>query len=246
MIWAAGFLIFWVAIAWRYFRLTRLLRSSPTIEEGPACVSLQEAALDLQVDDAPDLLLTSQTTSPFLFGTLRPRIILPSCLLTELTKPQLQAVLAHELVHFKRHDTWIGWLQVIAQSIYWFHPFLWWANRQLRYERECACDETVLRLGQMDPQSYAHSIVQVLTAARGKSVAGGSLVGVFEHGTKLQNRLEEIMNFEPTKRKFGWPSRVVLLVVAALFLPMAPGILQSSPAQTPAAAQSSDNSPVAT
>jgi beta-lactamase regulating signal transducer with metallopeptidase domain len=233
MIWAAGFLIFWVAVLWRYSRVAQLARCGLAADEGPASVTLQQAALDLQLDRAPDLLLTSQITSPFLFGTVRPRIVLPSRVFTDLTEPQLRAVLAHELVHFKRRDTWIGWLQVIAQSVFWFHPFIWWSNRQLRHERECACDEMVLRLGQIDPSSYAHCIVQVLTAARGKSVAGGSLVGVFEQGTKLQNRLEEIMNFEPAKRKFGWPSRLALLVVAALFLPMAPGIVRSSAAQTP-------------
>jgi hypothetical protein len=124
----------------------------------------------------------------------------------------------------KRRDTWIGWLQVLAQSVFWFHPFLWWANRQLRHERECVCDDMVLRLGRITPRQYGESIVRVLTESRARSLVAGSLVGVFEPGARLQNRLEDIMNYEPIKREFTWVSRLALVAFAILFVPIAPGL----------------------
>ena len=63
-------------------------------------------------------------------------------------------MLAHELVHWHRRDMWIGWLQVVVQGLFWFHPFVWWANNQLRHERECVCDEAVLRRDEHSPRSY--------------------------------------------------------------------------------------------
>jgi bla regulator protein BlaR1 len=81
-----------------------------------------------------------------LFGVVRPRIVVPERLLGELNDVELRAVLAHELAHWRHHDTWIGWLQVIAQSIFWFHPLLWWANAELRNERELVCDRAVLKV----------------------------------------------------------------------------------------------------
>ncbi len=231
--WAAGCVLFWGAVVWRYARLVRATRSARAIDEGPLRVALEQIALDLHVRRVPELYCSTLVTSPFLFGVVRPRIVLSEESLAQLDQLELRAVLMHELVHWKRHDTWIGWLQVLAQGIFWFHPFLWWANGQLRHERECVCDEAVLRMGRITPRSYCESIVHVLTAARGRSLVAGSLVGVFERGSKLQNRLEEIMNYKPLNKGFGWPSRLAVVAFALLFLPMAPGVVDTTLAETP-------------
>lgn len=222
-VWAGGCMLFWGVVGWRYGRLARALRSDEVIDEGPVRIALEQIAMDLKLRIVPELLVTKQATGPFLFGVIRPRIVLPEGLLGKLDDSELRAVLTHELVHWKRRDTWIGWAQVLVQGLFWFHPFAWWANGQLRHERECVCDETVLRVGRISPEQYGESIFRVLTAARGRSLAAGSLVGVFERGAKLQNRLENIMSHESSKREFGWGSRLALAVFAVTFLPMAPG-----------------------
>ncbi|MEX2114803.1 MAG: M56 family metallopeptidase [Pirellulales bacterium] len=242
-LWCAGCLAFWALVAWRYVRLNRVLRSAAIVDEGPLRVALERAALAQGLRDAPELLLTELVTSPFLLGVIRPRIVLPAASIAELEPADLETVLTHELVHWQRRDTWVGWMQVLAQGLLWFHPLLWWANRQLRHERECVCDEGVLRQGQIAPHRYGELIVRVLTTARARSLVGGSLVGVFEQGAYLQNRLEEIMNFAP-KRRFGWPARVGLLTFALLFLPMAPGVMKQGTADDQRLA-ANDNPPTA-
>lgn len=226
--WVVGGVLFWVIVACRYATITRIGRSAHPIDEGPVRVSLEQIAMDLKLRRVPDLLATQTVTSPFLFGVTQPRIVLPDALLGQLNEIELKAVLTHELVHWKHHDTWVGWLQVVGQSIYWFHPLVWWANRQIRHERECVCDEMVLSLGRISPRHYGESILRVLTESRARSLVAGSLVGVFEPGAKLQNRLEDIMSYETTKRQFTWTRRLALTVFAAMFLPMAPGVLDTT------------------
>jgi beta-lactamase regulating signal transducer with metallopeptidase domain len=225
--WGVGGVLFWAVVGCRYVTITRIARSARPIDEGPLRVSMEQIALDLKLRRVPELLATETVTSPFLFGLTQPRIVLPDALLKQLSDMELKAVLTHELVHWKRHDTWIGWLQVFGQSIFWFHPFVWWANRQIRHERECVCDEIVLSLGRISPRQYGESILRVLTESRARSLVAGSLVGIFEPGAKLQNRLEDIMSYEPSKRRFTWTTPVALAVFAALFLPMAPGVLST-------------------
>jgi len=231
--WTAGGLLFFSIVGGRYTRLVRAIRSVPAIDEGPLRVALEQLAIELQLSDVPDLRSTPLVTSPFLFGVRRPCIVLPEKALAELSEGELQAVLTHELVHFQRRDTWVGWLQVLAQGLFWFHPLVWWANSQLRHERESACDDTVLRSEQIEPQHYGESMVRVLTASRGRSLVAGSLVGVFERGVRFQERLEDIMNFEPRKREFGFGGRLLLAALAIGLLPMAPGAVQSAPGDTP-------------
>jgi uncharacterized protein (TIGR03435 family) len=69
-------------------------------------------------------------------------------------------VLAHELCHIRRRDNLFAALHMIAESIFWFHPFIWWIGRQLIEERERACDEDVLRMGG-EPQIYAEAILNI-------------------------------------------------------------------------------------
>jgi hypothetical protein len=156
-----------------------------------------------------------------LVGVLRPMIVLPESIVARLSAEDLRIVLAHELVHWRRRDTGTGWLQVFVQGVFWFHPLVWWANARIRHERECACDETVLREANCDRDGYGEAIVRVLTAARGRSLATANMVGVFERDSQLQLRLEEIMSFDPKKRRFGWLSRAALAAAALVLLPMA-------------------------
>jgi beta-lactamase regulating signal transducer with metallopeptidase domain len=220
-VWAAGCLALWLVVAWRYRRILRAASAMRRIDEGPMRVELERLAARFSVRVVPDLYSTERTASPMLVGVLRPRIVLPESVVARLSPEELRNVLAHELVHWRRRDTWIGWLQVFVQGVFWFHPLVWWANTRIRHERECACDETVLREANCDRDGYGETIVRVLTAARGQSLVMANMVGVFERGSQLQLRLEEIMSFDPNKRRFGWLSRAALVAAALVLLPMA-------------------------
>ena len=115
------------------------------LEEGAARVELERLANRLSVRNVPQLYTTDQKISPMLAGAFRPKIVLPRPILDRLNPQELRMVLAHELVHWRRCDTRVGWLQILVQCVYWFHRLVWWANARIRHERECACDETVLR-----------------------------------------------------------------------------------------------------
>jgi beta-lactamase regulating signal transducer with metallopeptidase domain len=223
--WASGCLALWLAVAWRYRRITQLVRTMRRIDEGPARIELERLAARFAIRNVPDIYVTERATSPMLLGTLEPKIVLPESLLENLDAEKLRMILAHELVHWRRYDTWVGWLQVLVQGVFWFHPLVWFANARIRHERECACDETVLREAPESRDGYGETIIRVLTAARGRSLVAANLVGVFERGSRLQTRLEEIMSFDPKKRRFGWLSRAALVAIALVVLPMAaPGV----------------------
>ncbi|TWU42453.1 M56 family metallopeptidase [Novipirellula artificiosorum] len=223
-LWAVGVVVFWSLVIVRCRLLIRQVLSNPCVDEGPLKVALEKAAIQLGVTQTPDLHLTDTITSPLVFGLLRPRMVLPEPLVANATESELNVTLIHELSHLKRRDIWIGFLQVIAQGLFWFHPLVWWANRQLRDTREEACDETVLRDGGVAPTQYGETMLRVLTSAKAKSLAGASFIGVFERGSNLQNRLEQMMNYELTNRNFGWRSKAILLTAALVLLPMAPRV----------------------
>ena len=241
VVWAVGCLGLTLAALWRYRQIVKTTDQMQLVEEGPVRVELERLAQQFSVHSVPDLYTTSRKISPMLTGVFRPKIVLPQSVLDRLSSQELRLVLAHELVHWRRHDTLMGWLQMVVQCLFWFHPLVWYANGRIRHERECACDETVLRELDCDRDGYGETIVQVLTAARGKSLVVANMVGVFERGSLLQTRLEEIMCFDPEKRRFGWVSRFSIIAVALVLLPMSAPAVQPDLATDTASASDGES-----
>jgi hypothetical protein len=72
----------------------------------------------------------------------------------------MDAILAHELCHFRRRDNLTAAVHMLVESLFWFHPLVWWLGRKLAEERERACDEAVLAAGN-DPCIFAEAILNV-------------------------------------------------------------------------------------
>jgi bla regulator protein BlaR1 len=123
-----------------------------------------------------DARITDAGIEPAVARVFHPVVLLPSALLGRLSTRQLDAVLAHERQHIRRHDNLTAHLHSLVQILFWFHPLVWWIGRQMLEEREQACDEAVLANGH-DAHEYAEGILAVcrhcheLTQARGMSSA---------------------------------------------------------------------------
>ncbi|MEZ6131636.1 MAG: M56 family metallopeptidase [Planctomycetaceae bacterium] len=219
-VWTIGVIISAAVVAYHYRWFLKRLTEQQVVDEGPLMVAVEQAALKLQIERVPEIHVSDEDTSPYLIGTLRPCIVIPKSFVNQMTPDELHPVLLHELTHIWHRDTWIGWLQVIAQCLLWFHPFVWLANTCLRHEREKLCDDAVLRSSGVHPDVYGQTLLRVLTVARSRSLATGSLVGVFERGGQIQNRLESIMRFNSHQQRPNWPWGIAVAAFALLFLPM--------------------------
>ena len=62
-----------------------------------------------------------------------------------ITPQQLEALLAHELAHIRRHDYLVNVLQMLAETLFFYHPAVWWVSRRIRIERELCCDDIAVR-----------------------------------------------------------------------------------------------------
>lgn len=178
------------------------------------------------------LKVVNQPVPPMTWGLFRHVVLLPASAL-EWTLERKHLVLAHELAHVKRHD---GVIQILVQavcSLYWFNPVTWYAARQLRIARECACDDYVLKLG-VSSDGYADHLLQVARAvnpANNLSIATVAMA----HRSQLETRLLCIL--DNRTRRHG-ASRGVLAAlgtgVALLTLSVAAISLTARPGPPPA------------
>ena len=93
----------------------------------------------------PEVRFSDQVVDAMAAGFYRQMIVIPAAWLNEIPCDMMEAVLAHELAHLQRFDLWISAAQRITESVFFFHPVVWWLSRQLRIEREAACDTAALR-----------------------------------------------------------------------------------------------------
>ena len=103
---------------------------------------------------------SNKVQTPILFGWLKPLILTPVGLLSQLSNEQLEALLAHELAHVRRHDYLFNILQTVAESLLFFHPAVWWLSRRIRLEREFCCDDLAVSLSS-DHISYAQALASI-------------------------------------------------------------------------------------
>jgi bla regulator protein blaR1 len=142
-IWICGFTA--VAIAW--------WRRWRRIHAAIAAGSPLPLSIGIPVLSSPMLM------EPGVFGLFSPVLLLPEGITKHLSAAQLEAVIAHEKCHARRRDNLTAAIHMAVEAIFWFHPLVWWLGARLVEERERACDEEVLRLGN-EPQIYAESILK--------------------------------------------------------------------------------------
>jgi beta-lactamase regulating signal transducer with metallopeptidase domain/beta-lactamase class D len=119
-----------------------------------------EIAQRLSVVGPVKVLESSLVVVPSAVGWLRPAILLPASAFTGLTPQQLEAILAHELAHVRRHDYLVNILQTAVETLLFYHPAVWWVSRQIRSEREQACDDMAVSVTG-DALTYARALTKV-------------------------------------------------------------------------------------
>ena len=181
-----------------------------------------------------ELLLSQASLEPGIFGIARPVLIWPEGISQHLDDVHLEAVLAHEVWHVRRRDNLFASLHMLVEAVFWFYPLVWWLGARLIDERERACDEEVVALGN-DRQIYAESILRVCEFCLGSPLPCVSGVT----GADLKKRMVHIMN-DSILQKLGFARKLLLTATAsaAIAVPVLFGVLKATPshAQSQAAA----------
>ena len=138
----------------------RTMRRSGQLAPVPIVETVQRLATTMNVRRRIDVMITAIAGSPGTIGWLKPVILLPAAALSGLTPLQLEAILAHEIAHIRRHDYLVNLLQMATETAFFYHPAVWWISRRIRFERELCCDEAAVHASG-DVVSYAHALAAV-------------------------------------------------------------------------------------
>lgn len=162
------------------------------------------------------VLVTSCSVGPAVIGLFRPLIVLPKFIVDRRSTEELKPILAHELIHVRRGDLWIGLFRHVARSLWWFHPFVWKASSAIRRSAERCCDEEVVASLGITPNDYARALLDVLELKQVlKAVPVVPGVRPFDITSK---RLERIMKLGQGSRqqtpRWCWAVAMLLAVIS--------------------------------
>ena len=159
-IWTIGILAMLVFIARSYRRLRTLESSALPLQSREVLQLYSECLNEMHIRKNISIYSTAFFRSPVIVGVLRPRIYLPIYLISDYDAAAMRYMLLHELQHYRHRDAIANHLMNLINVLYWFNPFVWFALKEMRNDREIACDTSVLNmLGEGACQSYGNTLI---------------------------------------------------------------------------------------
>ncbi|QHN03661.1 M56 family metallopeptidase [Granulicella sp. WH15] len=138
----------------RLRRVTRT-RAPEAIQE-----SFERVCSTLGIARLPGLRISELIPGPMTIGTFRTLVLLPASALLSLSPEQLEAIFAHELAHVRRADYFWNLVQTLAETLFFFHPAVWWLGKRIREQRELCCDDIAIETCS-DPLIYATALFRL-------------------------------------------------------------------------------------
>jgi hypothetical protein len=214
----------------RLYHFRRLLRFAR-----PAPAALQDRTLrwaqTLGLKRCPRVRLVPGRVPPMLwaFGGL-PCLLVPADLLDVLSSEQLDTLLVHELAHLRRRDHWVRILEFVVMGLYWWHPVVWYACRELREAEEQCCDAWVLSTLPGAGRTYASTLLDTLDFLSTAQAVIPPLASGLSRIADLKRRLTMIMQGN-TPRSLTWPGYLAVIALGLTVLPMLPSLHGEPPSK---------------
>ena len=151
------------------------------------------------------LVISTYAQVPAVVGWMRPVVLVPATAFTGLSAEQIEALLAHELAHVRRHDYLVNLLQTAAETLLFYHPGVWWVSRQMRSERENCCDDLAVEVCG-SALTYAKALTEMEQMRGTASKLGATGWAMAADGGSLLGRVQRLLGMNETSGSTppGW------------------------------------------
>ena len=159
-IWLIGIFAMLLLIMKSKARLKTLKKSALPLQSKEVRMLYGNCLDELKIKQDIPIYSTAFLKSPIIVGLFRPCIYLPIHLISDFNAVEMRYMLLHELQHYKHKDTIASYLMNFFGILYWFNPLVWYALKEMRNDREVACDTSVLKLlNESDYEDYGTTLI---------------------------------------------------------------------------------------
>lgn len=227
-----------------YRKLRALFEKSERVNDD-WLTTVSRLAAHIGIRNCPAVKYSAEVDTPSTSGVLHPWIILPVALLEANKSPQsMRQVLLHELAHIKRRDPLIASLQALVSIFMFWHPAVRYVNKQIRFERELACDDWVInhsdRSSTAQVRSYASNLLEIAESLQRKVSVTHSVACVHtSHGLVSRINIMLDRNVDHSTSVKRMPGALVTFSALAMLIVSTPSWPQLPRAFTQGAEQDS-------
>jgi outer membrane protein len=175
---------------WRAWLLALYFAGAAALLARLAIGTVRVSLLAREASVVNGLLTSARIATPFTFGLLEPRILLPEGW-DRWSAKRLAIVLEHEHAHTARRDPLVQWIALLNRAVFWFHPLAWWLERHLATLAEEACDAAVLARGH-SPADYSEQLLDFARMSGRRPMP--HLVAMPMSGSALPTRIAKILD----------------------------------------------------
>ena len=218
-LWFVGVFLLAIRSLGGWLQLERVRRRARNMVPEELELGFRRICKQVHVGRSVVLRVSNEVISPLAMGVWKVTVILPVSAVLGLPREELEAVMAHELGHIRRWDYLWNLLQMVVESVLFFHPAAWWLSRTVRERREVCCDEIAVR-SCAGAAVYARALLLLeeqrtvqLRLSMALNGCGGSLLG------RVRKVLGEDMAMESTMTSGVSVAAAGALVIALLLGP---------------------------
>lgn len=200
-LWISGIIAMLILVIRSALRLHILKKSALPLQNQKIQRLYQRCLSDTGITKNIPIYSTAYLKSPVIVGFWKPLIYLPIHLISDDNETDIRYMLLHELQHYKHKDGIANVLMNLAGIIYWFHPLVWYALKEMHNDREVACDSSVLNLLESeDYVAYGNTLINFAEKISLTPFPFAS--GISGNMKQMKRRILNIVSYErPTLQK---------------------------------------------
>ena len=221
ILWCIGTFIMILLITKSMLRFHNMKNSALPLQN-PAVRTLYYECLDeMHIKKPIPIYSTAFLKSPIIAGLLKPCIYMPIHLISDYNANDIKYMLMHELAHYKHKDALANYFMNIIGILYWFHPLVWYSLKEMKNDREVACDTSVLKLlDEGDYEDYGNTLINF--AEKVSLTPFPFSTGISGNMKQMQKRILNIANYHPASFRKTLHSAALYIIIAFLLLGTAP------------------------
>ncbi len=232
LVYVIGVALFGLRLVGGWAYLQRLRRTA-AVPSSRVVNELLEQLRDLmQIGPMVRVRESARVAMPMVVGVLKPVLLLPVGFVTQLSVRELEAVLAHELAHVKRHDYAVNLLQSVIEVLYFFHPALWWLSARVREEREHCCDDLAVQAIGGNGQILARALARIEELRLSGQTAPALAMAFAGRRQQLLHRVRRVLGV-PTRPFVSNASLAGLTLATLLLVSVSVYAVQQQPTPKP-------------
>ena len=221
VIWLAGILVMLLLVLRSQRQFYRIRQSALPLQNREVRILYRNCLNTLKITTDIPVYSTAFLKSPVMTGIFHPCIYLPIHVISDSRPYELRYILLHELQHFRHKDAFTGCLMDLFGMLYWFNPLIWHALREMRSDRETACDAAVLDLlDENDYENYGHTLLGL--AEKISFTPFPFAVGISGSMKQMQKRIIQIATYKKPSAQSRAKGNVSFCLIAVVFLGLAP------------------------